>query len=510
MKGRGGCQPFLLRFRYILLSRSMCLPFPPGFRPFFPRLWPFPLFSRLPEQFNTAADFCSSYHPMGILTFRIPNDILTHVYLHRLWVRYPRLFYVSVFVSVLRQIPDKGVRYEYLVQIDGAQNLTRICMCIGIPHSHLQTKECKCIFLVAMVQRLCPLVVTLFQSCKDAHGKVDMICHIKNLGVPCGSETKKNTALTQNGAFGELCLYPLPREGAWRKRWKWQICVLPNKTRALLLTPREDKNDENGGCHAGKGMVFQKPDFLFPDTADQKHLNTGLSRDSAYVFFLSPPPKTMWPEKQAYELIIRTFWPPPHPRTIPHQIVYSSWCFFAPIQGGGLQFFFREQKAAWSSLQFYLDPSWGDACPLSAGKTSPKCSSFQGFKGNGSQGKPLSRKGFQAPATSINQKKKNFKRSRREKHSKGQEELFIETKGRSSPSKQRKIRAFFTHETCNLSPYDPGQAAFPAPPPSKKTTKATSGILEHFLGFRSLLCLFRIVSKKEVRRSRGGPDCQIL
>ena len=36
--------------------------------------------------------------------------------------------------------------------------------------------------------------------------------------------------------------------------------------RLCLLGPREnDENDENGGCHVGKGTVCQRHGFLFPE-----------------------------------------------------------------------------------------------------------------------------------------------------------------------------------------------------------------------------------------------------
>ena len=74
----------------------------------------------------------------------------------------------------------------------------------------------------------------------------------------------------KNGAFGKPCFCPLPKEGVLTKTAKmanWSSSQ--QKTRALLLRPRDnDENDENGGCHAGKGMVYQKRCFLFPDIRD--------------------------------------------------------------------------------------------------------------------------------------------------------------------------------------------------------------------------------------------------
>ena len=35
-----------------------------------------------------------------------------------------------VVVSVARLIPEKGARYAYLIQIDDAQNVSRMCVCV--------------------------------------------------------------------------------------------------------------------------------------------------------------------------------------------------------------------------------------------------------------------------------------------------------------------------------------------------------------------------------------------
>ena len=44
------------------------------------------------------------------------------------------------------------------------------------------------------------------------------------------------------------------------------MSVLTCETRAFLRRPCE--NDENDGCHAGKGMVYQRHGFLFPELLD--------------------------------------------------------------------------------------------------------------------------------------------------------------------------------------------------------------------------------------------------
>ena len=40
-----------------------------------------------------------------------------------------RMFHVRVFAAVIGQIPEKRARYVYLIQINGAQNCSRMCMC---------------------------------------------------------------------------------------------------------------------------------------------------------------------------------------------------------------------------------------------------------------------------------------------------------------------------------------------------------------------------------------------
>ena len=40
--------------------------------------------------------------------------------------------HICVFVSVTRKNPQKGAGYAYLIQIDGAQNFSRMCMCTAI------------------------------------------------------------------------------------------------------------------------------------------------------------------------------------------------------------------------------------------------------------------------------------------------------------------------------------------------------------------------------------------
>ena len=53
------------------------------------------------------------------------------------------------------------------------------------------------------------------------------------------------------------------------KKAKMTICVLTKETRALLPRPRE--NDENGGRHAGKGVIYQRHGFPFPECLVSKN-----------------------------------------------------------------------------------------------------------------------------------------------------------------------------------------------------------------------------------------------
>ena len=57
-----------------------------------------------------------------------------------------------------------------------------------------------------------------------------------------------------------------PKRGGFDENGENDGICLTNETRALLFKPRETENDENGGCPAGKGMVYQKHRFLDPDS----------------------------------------------------------------------------------------------------------------------------------------------------------------------------------------------------------------------------------------------------
>ena len=81
----------------------------------------------------------------------------------------------------------------------------------------------------------------------DEYGPSQKVMNAYKFGV-------QETVLLVNRAF-----VPPKRGGFWRKRRKWRISALTSKTRALLLKGCE--NDENGGCPAGKGMVYQRHRF---------------------------------------------------------------------------------------------------------------------------------------------------------------------------------------------------------------------------------------------------------
>ena len=80
------------------------------------------------------------------------------------------------------------------------------------------------------------------------------------------------TVLLVNRAFA-LCQRALTRTA------KIATTLLTIKTRALLLKPREnDENDENGGCHS-KGMLYQKHGFWFPDHMEWHQTLTAAHND---------------------------------------------------------------------------------------------------------------------------------------------------------------------------------------------------------------------------------------
>ena len=60
-----------------------------------------------------------------------------------------------------------------------------------------------------------------------------------------------------NRVFGKPCFCPLPKRGRFDENGENdEFAFYPLKTRVWLLKPPEnDENDENGGCHSGKGMV---------------------------------------------------------------------------------------------------------------------------------------------------------------------------------------------------------------------------------------------------------------
>ena len=69
-----------------------------------------------------------------------------------------------------------------------------------------------------------------------------------------------------NGAFGKPCLCPAKR-GLFLTKTAKMTNLRSNQKKNkgfAAQTPWNDENDENGGCHAGKGMVYQKHRFFFP------------------------------------------------------------------------------------------------------------------------------------------------------------------------------------------------------------------------------------------------------
>ena len=80
---------------------------------------------------------------------------------------------------------------------------------------------------------------------------------------PCKNGTHTTIGFPKMMPLLNHAFAPCQKEGALRrKQRKLRLCVLTSQTRALLPRPREnDKNDENGGRHVGKGMVYQSMIF---------------------------------------------------------------------------------------------------------------------------------------------------------------------------------------------------------------------------------------------------------
>ena len=103
------------------------------------------------------------------------------------------IFHVCVFVSVTRYILAKSTRYVYLIQIDGAQNCARMCMCIEFVIQVLKQKDAHVSFPVGMV-------MTLSQGAKDCHDSMSYRQDFRRNVAPC------TAVLAQEHAFSETAL----------------------------------------------------------------------------------------------------------------------------------------------------------------------------------------------------------------------------------------------------------------------------------------------------------------
>ena len=56
--------------------------------------------------------------------------------------------------------------------------------------------------------------------------------------------------------FGKPCFCPLPKRGRFDESGENdEFAFYPLRTRVWFENDRNDKNDEIGGCHSGKGLV---------------------------------------------------------------------------------------------------------------------------------------------------------------------------------------------------------------------------------------------------------------
>ena len=78
----------------------------------------------------------------------------------------------------------------------------------------------------------------------------------------------------KNGAFGKLCLCPSKKKGFLTKTAKMTNLRSSQWNKGFAAqTASNDENHENGGCHEGKEMVYQRHRCLFPEQ-DQYENNT--------------------------------------------------------------------------------------------------------------------------------------------------------------------------------------------------------------------------------------------
>ena len=89
----------------------------------------------------------------GTNTFRIPGDLLSYIYIciRNEFEFISQDFHVCVFISVTRQIHVKSARYVNHFNIDGAQNVSRMCMCTEFAVQVSEQKNAHVSFPVGMV-----------------------------------------------------------------------------------------------------------------------------------------------------------------------------------------------------------------------------------------------------------------------------------------------------------------------------------------------------------------------
>ena len=87
----------------------------------------------------------------------------------------------------------------------------------------------------------------------------------KVVGAPTGVPGGGVWGRVQQGVVGggflwkireTVFLSPAKKGAVLTKTAKWRIYILPTENKGFThQTPENDKSDENGGCHSGKGMV---------------------------------------------------------------------------------------------------------------------------------------------------------------------------------------------------------------------------------------------------------------
>ena len=125
----------------------------------------------------------------------------------------------------------------------------------------------------------------LGQNCKRATSRPPLFWRKCSCGVNAQLLARRHFRGSKNGAFGKPCLCPA-KNGVFDENGENDefVSYPVNKGfAAQTLCNDEILNDENGGCHAGKGMVYQRHGFLFPDVTWRIAARIGFLKSLLFV-----------------------------------------------------------------------------------------------------------------------------------------------------------------------------------------------------------------------------------